>query len=47
MLSPVLNFDYSGFLKLLLEQRSIVIPNMTLLRATGQGEKTKEAIQLD
>ncbi len=47
MLSPVLDFDSPGFLRLLLEQRSIILPDRTLLRATGQGEKTKAVVQLD
>jgi len=46
MLSPLSNFDSSGFLRLLLEQRSSVPPDKTLLRATGQGENTKAAVQL-
>ena len=47
MLSPASIIDVSRFLRLLLEQRSNGSQNKTLLRATGQGEKTKAAIQLD
>ena len=46
MLSPLSNFDSSRFLRLLLEQRSSIPPDKTLLRDTGLGENTKAAVQL-